>query len=221
MSDPSDNPTHRGLIPMEEFCFYIDQFNIKPTTILDLGACDGRDSLVFKSYFPTADVVAVEALEENYTRWLVPLEPTIETYHAAIWLNTGERNFHVKEINGISSIRNRGSEYKGFIRTVQTYSLDDFCETFLLIPDILKLDCEGCSWDILKGGSVALRTIKAIHVETETIPYFDGQKLDCDVSDLLQMSGFKVVKAVAGADITNSQGHIGQQKETIWVRDGL
>lgn len=223
MNDPSDNPTFDGLIPMAEFCEFLlfnSKYSFEVRSILDLGACDGRDSLVFRKYFPEARVVAVEALQENYDRWMLHLE-RIEPYCLAIDGASGISTFHVKEINGISSLRNRGSQYAGFARQVPTSSLDDFCSAISLQPDILKIDVEGCSYDVLRGGRDALKTVQAIHIETESIEFFEGQVLDDKVSDFLFTAGFECIQTLSGGIIENSKGESGFQYESVWVRYGL
>lgn len=214
----SDNPTFGGLIPIQEFCDFLKKEEIFPKTILDAGACDGRDSLVFRENFPNASIVAVEAVQENYDKWLLHLK-NIEPYCQTIGQFSKRQKFFVKETNGISSLRNRGAEYSGFEREVDVLSLDDFCKKADLWPvDVLKIDVEGCTWDVLAGGRRTLRTVKALHIETETIEYFEGQKLDLSVNWVLAELGFKVIKAVSGPEIMNSEGQIGVQYESIWVR---
>src|SRR5436190_10597078 len=158
--DPSSNPTFGGLITIQEFCEYLLENKIPVKTIIDLGACDGRDSLVFRENFPNAFIIAVEALKENYEKWLVPLKDKIEVYNEVIGQFDRKQEFFVKEINGISSLRNRGPEYSGFTREVDVLSLDKFCWQLDEWPvDVLKIDVEGCTLDVLLGGKRTLRGV--------------------------------------------------------------
>ena len=77
--------------------------------------------------------------------------------------------------------------------------------------DILKLDVEGCSYEILKGFSGLLQNIKFMHIETERIQYFGGQYLEKHVFDLLNENKFKMIK---------HSRCILEQYDSIWVYDG-
>lgn len=214
----SDNPTFGGLIPTEEFCWLIWKLKISTPAILDAGACDGRDSLAFRSAFPCARVVAVEGLAENYSRWLLPLANKIEIHHRILAGKTGSAKFHVKQTNGIHGIYDRGIQYGDRERAVDAISLDDFCDEIKLQPTVLKIDCEGATYDILAGGQEALRSVRAICFESESVEFFKGQKLHGHVSSLLGRLGFQKHLRRSGPFIRSPSGEYGRQYESIWVR---
>lgn len=216
----TDNPTFGGLIHTAEFCEVIRSHGIEPTGILDAGACDGRDSRVFRAEYPQARVVAVEGLWENFERYLLPLAGQIEPCWRVLAARTGWATFYAKDINGISGIYDRGPGYAGIRLVVRTTTLDDFCREINFRPDVLKIDCEGATFDILAGGMNVLSGVRAICLETESIEFFKGQKLDGDVSELLRKAGFCEVLRRAGGDIKeNVSGEVGRQFEAIWSKE--
>ena len=104
---------------------------------------------------------------------------------------------------------------KGYCRTVET-----FCnENNINKIDILKLDVEGCSYEVLKGFGEVLKTVKIMHIETEDVdksasrPFFEGQVLDPQVADYLKSQGFRCVKKSL---CFKSAGR--SQWDSVWVR---
>jgi len=47
--------------------------------------------------------------------------------------------------------------------------------------DMLKIDVEGATYDLLLSLEENLSNIKIMHIETETYPFFEGQTLHNDV----------------------------------------
>ena len=76
--------------------------------------------------------------------------------------------------------------------------MDKFCETELRplnlnAPQIVKIDVEGCSMEILESFGKYLKDIEIIHIETEEKEYFKGQHLEEQVFKYLEDNGFKKI----------------------------
>lgn len=185
----------------------------KIRTIVEVGALDGADSVYFKQCFPNASVIAYEGLEEN---WEVH-KPT-----GIIWINkvissyNGETDYHVKYFNdemsiGIHGMYDRGQEYGTETRIVPCYRLDSLITEQI---DMLKIDVEGATYDVLEGMGCLLDTVRIMHIETETISFFSGQKkLHKDVCDYLVDKGFVCLEQ-QGANIER-----GTQYDTVWINE--
>jgi len=201
-------------IGMEEFIQIVknkfSEDEIK--TIVEVGALDGADSVYFKQCFPNAQVVAYEGLEENYKA---------HSPSGIAWLNkvissyTGETTFHVKTTNGIHGIYDRGSIYGTEQRTVPCYRLDsEFLHIIDESIDMMKIDVEGATYDVFEGMGDLLDTVKIMHIETETVAYFSGQKMLHDgVCNFLKTLGFTMLK-LAGARIQH-----GTQYDSVWINN--
>lgn len=168
-----------------------------PHVIFEIGAREANDSAFFKDYFPNADVYAFEAhpgcFDKNKNNNNLK---NINYYNIAMWDKKTTLEFHDKNADsGISSFRDRGQAYGSNTFKLETMTPFDFCtQRGINIVDILKLDVEGCSYEILKGFNKLLKNIKFIHIETERVEYFKGQKLEKDVFKILLENNFKMLE---------------------------
>lgn len=81
--------------------------------------------------------------------------------------------------------------------------------------DYMKLDTQGSELDILMGGIKILNTIRAIEIEVEFNPIYDGQHLFSDVDLFMRSNGFtlwKLSNMVHYFDINNKIPEIGEDK---------
>lgn len=60
--------------------------------------------------------------------------------------------------------------------------------------DYLKIDTQGTELDILQGGRQMLKTVRAIEVEVEFNPIYEGQPVFSDVDHFLREQGFVLWK---------------------------
>jgi len=181
-------------------------------TIVEIGSLNGADSLYFKERFPHARVVAIEGLAENFEKYMKQLEG-IECVNATVADHNGETVFHVKNVNGIHSIFDRGARYGRERRTVQCSRLDSIFDEPI---DMMKIDVEGATYEVLVGLGDLLPQAKAMHIETEDYPFFDGQRLHDEVAALLEGAGFTMVKKTS-VDIHSPTGTIHHQHDSVWV----
>ena len=59
--------------------------------------------------------------------------------------------------------------------------------------DFIKLDVEGCSYEVLEGFGTRLKDVKAIHLEAEDDVVWEGQKLFSDIQKLLTANNFEMM----------------------------
>ena len=162
-------------------------------TFFEVGALDGRDMELMLDAFPNAEGHVFEGLLENHEAYLKD-NSRFKSYNVAISNETGYQKFFVKNTNGIHGLRNRGDRYGMSSRSVFCMTLDDFCEKHGVgTIDAIKVDTEGCTYEVLIGAKRMLPNIGIMHIETETSELFEGQVLEADVFELLIKSGFKCV----------------------------
>jgi hypothetical protein len=98
------------------------------------------------------------------------------------------------ENTGVSSLRNNdkwGYENKVMVDAIR---MDDFMnDNNISSVDFLKLDVEGCNWEVLDGFGARLRDVKCIQVEAEHMELWEGEKLWGDIESILNDNGFVMV----------------------------
>lgn len=182
------------------------------SVIFEVGALDAKDALLLKNEFPKANVFAIEGLADNYNNYMKDLKE-ITPINAIICDRDGTIDYHKKTINGIHGIFNRGDQYPGeIIKDVPCCTMKTLCKEYNLdFIDVIKIDVEGATYEVLKGIGDLLSTIKMMHIETETIPYFQGQKLHHEVIELLEENNFLMI------DFTSCSIGNGTQCDSVWV----
>jgi FkbM family methyltransferase len=197
-------------IPIEYFVEYLSK-RLDPTdelTILEVGSKDAKDSLKLKAQFPNARVIAFEAHTEE---WRKVNPEGIQWVNLAIYNKNGTIPFYCKDLgSGIHSIRDRGRQYGNLVFEVLCCRLDDWCDDHgIKNIDIIKIDVEGCTYEVLEGMGDLLKTVKYMHIETEDYQFFASQKLDNEVTELL--TDFEC-DLKCGCEITGSH----KQFDSIW-----
>ena len=202
-------------INMSEFVDLVKSHVSDINIIFEIGSLDANDSLFFKEQFPNADVYAIEGLSENYEKYMKNLT-TITPINMVITDYDGTINYYKKNINGLHGIRNRGNEYGNTVlEGVTCKRMDTLCgELGITKIDMVKIDVEGATQEILTGFGELLKTIKIMHIETESYQFFEGQILHEEVVSYLTDKGFTMVK-LSSVDITNN----GKQHDSVWVNN--
>lgn len=77
--------------------------------------------------------------------------------------------------------------------------------------DLVKIDVEGATYDVLKSFGDDLRLLKALHLEVEKIPIWENEHLYADTQNLLNYYGFKEL-SYDGIYFGKNQG------DNVWVR---
>lgn len=196
----------------EDFVEKIKPYVKDVKNILEIGALDGRDGKIIQSFFPGAHLYMFEGLDANYEKFLKGLPPEQTAWSVVLWDKNENIIFWENEQNGIHSIRpHRNGLVKKVYKTAHRF---DTFAAFNKIPqpDIVKLDVEGAAYEVLIGMGKLLKNVQALHVESESYPYFQGQTLEPDVFKLLEKTHRMIQKTV------NTVDELGKQTDTIWVK---
>ncbi len=121
-------------------------------------------------------------------------------YNYAVYNKNGNVTFNVLPITatntGLSSILNlTKNEQATKPITVKSIRMDDFMNQHRIDNiDFLKLDVEGCNWDVLDGFGNRLKDVNAVHVEAEhENNYKERNHLFDDIRNILIANGFEMV----------------------------
>ena len=184
-------------ITIEDFIEYCEA-NIKEAdTIFEIGAREANDSLLLKEAYPDATIHAFEACDSEYNKHKDDHALSSINYHnIAIWSENTTLLFHEKGIGmGISSFRDRGQQYGQAAYEKSAISIESFCkDNDIASIDIVKIDVEGCAYEVLQGFGDVLDTVKVLHIETEQTELFSGQHLEEEVFEFLRQKGFTLQK---------------------------
>ncbi len=182
--------------------------------IVEIGALDAQDSVYFKKIFPEANVYTVEALPDNYNNYLKKI-PEIIPINAVVSNIDGEVNFFKKDVNGIHSIFNRGDEYGKEVIKLKSYRFETLAQEYgIESVDMLKLDVEGATIEALEGMGSLLKKIKIMHLESESYPFFQGQKLHNEVVKILEENGFSLLELTS---FPIQKGRL--QYDSVWINN--
>lgn len=189
-----------------------------PKSFLEIGSMDGEDAFFIKNKYEDIDVYVIEPHPEFYKNIKNKYE-NFKVFNFASFNYNGIISFNAvkpdKIVNqGISSIMNRNEEYSK--DSDHFYEVNISCkrmETFMEENnireiDIVKIDVEGNSYEVLEGFGDKLKNIKCIHIENEHVEVWKNQKLYSDVERILINNGFILLY------IKNYW----PQSDSVWIR---
>jgi FkbM family methyltransferase len=175
--------------------------NFTPTVIYDIGAAVLHWTKFAKEIYPGAKIVAFEAVKEVkefYDEYGVDYhldvlgdedEKEILFYEHPIYLGG---NSYYKENSTYSKIADEiYDESHQSIRKMRT--IDSIVkERNFPLPDMIKIDVQGCELDILKGMTETLKTVQHIVVELQMVEYNLGAKTTSESIPFIESLGFEL-----------------------------
>lgn len=192
---------------------YFQEYNANPTSIVEIGSRDGRDADILRQYaeLDPKSVYIAEAhpdcaknIRLNY--------PEMNLFQVAIFDRMGILDFNAIDITynegyvGTSSLFKRNMDFvppshvdmvneQGYnmvkvigITGTQLLELINRPEI-----DMMKIDVEGATYNVLKGFGDNLRVIKFLHIEAEDVQIWEKQHLIQEVVDLMKYYGFEML----------------------------
>ena len=185
----------------------------------EVGSRDGRDAVELAEriydglkewFWSNADIVCFEAnpdqaeiIRTNYSE--------IEVFELAASNRNSTAQFRVYHGDegavGSSSLNLdwKGDELEGHNIEVETKRLDSIITDEII--DIMKIDVEGYSLQVLQGIGEKLNQIRVMHIETET-----WYRTDKKVEDYLKVRGWTLV------DVSEQYGGMPDQ---VWLNSNL
>ena len=166
----------------------LHQYTASIKTIYDIGCMDGRDSYELHNLYPDAKVYGIEGLKENYDKYLSNnTNPNITFKNVVVCDYNGIIDFYEKTVNGIHGIYSHTEFETKNKHTYPCLRMDTIIDNEQWsIPDLVKIDVEGASYEALKGFGDYLKCIKFLQIETEEYSFFENQHLEKDVLDLVK-----------------------------------
>lgn len=172
-----------------------------PKLVVDVGCHHGHTTLGYLDRFADCRAIAFEAEAENHRQAEIAFAPygdRVALHPHAVAAEAGEVTFHVNSHDGTHSTLPIGElrYWAGHvgpveIRRVPSVRLDDVLAGQAV--DVLQMDIQGGELEALKGAErlLAERRVKAIYLEAEIYPLYQGQPLLWDIGAFLHARGYR------------------------------
>lgn len=179
---------------------YRENFGDVAKVIYDAGTRDGDDASYLAETLRAETVVCFDAnplavanTRDKYPGFLV-IETALSDYdgQGVFTQIVSERADHA----GSSSLTNVREWPDAELNQipVEVARMDTLIDLMQLpIPDIVKVDLEGYSYEFLQGLGNYLHAVKVLHLETETFERHEGHKDNLAVAQFMEDNGFRLV----------------------------
>jgi FkbM family methyltransferase len=176
-----------------------NKYNFNPKVVYDIGSCVLQWTSPMEKLWPNAKFVLFEAMEEveflynGYLHHLGVLSDQ-DFKNVAFYKNTWSPggNSYYKEIGcGEESKRlfNDTTKFRYTTRTVDSIVK----EKNFPLPDLIKIDVQGCEVDILKGMTETIKSCKHLIIELQHSQYNEGAPLNTESVPFIESLGFTLI----------------------------
>jgi FkbM family methyltransferase len=176
--------------------------NLRPRTVLDIGANVGRFSITARKLFPDAHIYAFEPLADCLAeaQQVMRRDAKFTPINIALGAERGQFTFQRNRASPSSSLlrmtRAHTAAFPGTgdvtETTVQVDTLDDVAKSLNLeLPVLVKLDVQGYEDQVLRGGEHTIRQASVVLVETSFETLYEGQALFDGIYQRLTNAGFE------------------------------
>lgn len=194
--------------------------------ILDIGACEGEDSIRYAKLFPRAEVWAFEPVPENFKKAFFNLvkygASNVRLFQEALGQRIGTSLFyvssgrpkHCEEEDGDWDYGNKSSsllppahalkehyDWLSFDKVIEvsTTTLKAFCESHgIKRIDIMHIDVQGAELMVLEGAGNFLRDTGLVRIEVEAVMLYRNQPLKNEVESFMKQQGFLKLRDTTG-----------------------
>ena len=170
---------------------YYRKVNINFNKVLDIGAYEGEWTKTFKYYYPTADVLMIEANTEKES-----ILKEIGNYKIAVLGKTDDEEVnYYKCLNGVptgNGIYPENTDYKFEPEKRKSITLSTLLgsdDSF----DLIKMDVQGAERDIIQGSLPIMANTKFLLLELQTVQYTKGTPRFSEMVTYLHDLGFEFV----------------------------
>lgn len=162
-------------------------------TVIDVGASDGRWSLVAKKYFPQAFYFLIEARQEHEAalQKFKSKDQNLDYLIAAAGDKVGKCYFDTSDLFGGLASHN---PFDRNCITVPITTIDIEVQTRkLLSPFLIKLDTHGFEVPILEGASQTLENSELVIIEAYNFQLTNDSLKFYELCDYMEKKGFRCV----------------------------
>lgn len=220
-SAPGSAIPKRPTRTFQEFFAHIKSMGFFPATIIDVGVARGTPALY--EAFPGAYLILVEPVKE-----FVPhLEAIVkkhggEFHNCALMSTSGESTiFKTKELHGSSMMHRVSDPTDKRLEKVEVRTLDDVVGSDREAPYLLKTDCQGGDYDVVRGGAEALMKCEVVILEVSFFKFWGNHHPDpLDIIQYMSDHGFVIYDFLDGL-FRPRDNALGQIDIVFVKRDGM
>lgn len=192
--------------------------NFTPTNIIEIGSRDGHDTEHIRRTFGLSEesCYIFEAHPDCYAA-IEKSYPRFNLFNCAITNKVGVVEFNAgivgveDNIGGSSVLKDVTGNFKSKTVQVDGWRFDEVCKTVGLVDiDLVKIDVEGHTQEVLEGFGSMLDRTKAIQVELEHKECWEGQALYEDIKKFLIENNFMEVFFIR---------HAHDQSDSFWIKE--
>ncbi len=194
-------------------------------TILDIGGCEGEESIRYSRIFPNASIFSFEPLPmnqelviENIKKYeatnvkLVPYAISDEAGISQFYVSSGHPENQSSDLdwdfgNKSSSLlppdTRNNHEWLKFNQKIDvpTITLHSFLiENQINEVDFIHMDVQGAELKVLLGAKDFIKNIKSVWLEVSDLEIYKNQPLRTDVERFMKLKGFYLVKSEMQGD---------------------
>jgi FkbM family methyltransferase len=200
-------------------------FGDTASIIVEVGTRDGDDANYLSNVLNGEYVIAIDAnpvavdLTRSRYPWMNVIFAAASDKEGTVTFN--QVNSPNKEVMGTSSIFSKDKsvspspqEYEGLISQIEvpTTRMDTILKDHASI-DVIKIDTEGYTWQVLQGFGDRLKDVKLFHLETEQSSVHEDHVTTEKVVEFMQANGFVLV------DTSHEWGWLIQDQ--VWINKAL
>jgi FkbM family methyltransferase len=193
----------------------------QPQTCIDVGGYHGDWAKMFRSVFPMAKVLMIEAQESKRKI----LEKTVATsprhldFEIALLGETDGRDVDFFEMETGSSVFEETSPYPRKKTRRKLVSLDSLLDRHAGFKQAqaLKIDVQGYELNVLKGASALLDVVEVVLMEASLIPVNKGAPVLADIVEFMKARQFRLFDFCS--QIRRKDGVL-WQTDLLFVREG-
>jgi FkbM family methyltransferase len=175
------------------------ELTFTPKTFLEIGSRDGHDTKAVADYFNLdpkncfiveAHPILAQRIRETY--------PEFNTYEFAASNVKGEVTFNAilpengeNPVGTSSVLQSLTYQFSKNVITVPCDIMFNFLNSIgIEAPDLVKIDVEGFTYEVLEGFGNKLKEIGALQIETEKSEMWGGQKVHDEIVKYMKDRGF-------------------------------
>jgi FkbM family methyltransferase len=176
-----------------------EEFNFEPEVIYDIGACVLHWTKESLKIWPNSTYYLFDGMDSvGFLYDEVGFE-----YHLGVLSDVDNKELIFYQSNESPGGNSYYKEYswatdlyfgKDSERIVKTITVDTVVkDKKFKLPDLIKIDVQGCEVDILKGMTEALKTCKHLIIELQHSQYNIGAPLNVESIKFIESLGFELV----------------------------
>jgi len=172
--------------------------NVNPATVIDVGAAEGKWTLMTMNEWPKAEYVLFEPLKER-KKILFDLEKKHKNIHfvnKAAGDNNHEIDFYVTADLDGSGISENGTADTSLRKVIVTTIDNEVKNLQLKAPFIIKLDTHGYEVPIIEGSEKTLKETQLLIIECYGLKIAPLSLLFWEMCNYLKDKGFRLIDIV-------------------------